>query len=68
MKSTSSRNQGTAVDWSAPVRPNATAAKELYLESLLLIERLHRRFLDVIKVELERLGVKDVNNVQSLIL
>ena len=44
------------------------AEMELYLESLLLIERLHRRFLDVLKSELERLGRTDVNSVQSLIL
>ena len=33
-----------------------------------LIERLHRRFLDVIKAELDRLGIQDINNVQTLIL
>jgi DNA-binding MarR family transcriptional regulator len=33
-----------------------------------LIERLHRRFLDVIKTELDRLGIEDINNVQTLIL
>lgn len=42
--------------------------KETYLESVRLIERLHRRFLDVIKAELDRLGVQDINNVQVLIL
>jgi len=42
--------------------------KEVYIESILLIERLHRRFLDVIKTELERLKVEDTNNVQTLIL
>lgn len=42
--------------------------KEIYLESILLIERLHRRFLDVIKAELERLRIDDINNVQTLIL
>ncbi len=42
--------------------------KESYLETLQLIERLHRRFLDVVKIELDRLGVEDINNVQSLIL
>ena len=40
----------------------------LYREALLLIERLHRRFLDVLKAELDRLGRGDVNNVQALIL
>lgn len=42
--------------------------KEIYLESILLIERLHRRFLDVIKTELDRLKKDDINNVQTLIL
>jgi DNA-binding MarR family transcriptional regulator len=43
-------------------------AKQVYLETLSLIERLHRRFLDVVKAELDHLGLQDVNNVQSLIL
>jgi DNA-binding MarR family transcriptional regulator len=38
------------------------------METVLLIERLHRRFLDVVKAELERLKVDDINNVQTLIL
>ncbi len=42
--------------------------KEAYLESISLIERLHRRFLDVVKAELDRLSIDDINNVQSLIL
>jgi DNA-binding MarR family transcriptional regulator len=42
--------------------------KDQYLISIRLIERLHRRFLDVIKAELDRLGVEDINNVQTLIL
>lgn len=42
--------------------------KNSYLETIRLIERLHRRFLDVIKTELDRLGVEDINNVQTLIL
>ena len=39
-----------------------------YYESIQLIERLHRHFLDVLKVELEKKGVQDINNVQSMIL
>ena len=42
--------------------------KEQYLISIRLIERLHRRFLDVIKAELDRFGIEDINNVQALIL
>ncbi len=39
-----------------------------YFECITLVERLHRQFLDVLKVELERSGIQDINNVQSLIL
>jgi DNA-binding MarR family transcriptional regulator len=42
--------------------------KQIYTESILLIERLHRRFLDVIKTELDRLKMDDINNIQTLIL
>lgn len=41
---------------------------DVYLETILLIERLHRRFLDVIKAELDRLKIEDLNNIQTLIL
>ena len=39
-----------------------------YVETLSLIERLHRLLLDVIKDEFERLGRLDVNSVQALLL
>lgn len=39
-----------------------------YYESIQLIERLHRHFLDVLKVELDRKGIQDINNVQTMIL
>ncbi len=39
-----------------------------YIELTLLIERLHRRFLDVLRTELNRLGIRDINGVQALIL
>lgn len=42
--------------------------KQLYVETISLIERLHRRFLDVIKTELDKLGIDDINNIQTLIL
>ena len=47
---------------------NVEEFKRVYLDSLQLIERLHRRFLDVVKVELDRLRIQDINNIQSLIL
>lgn len=42
--------------------------KDVYIESILLVERLHRHFLDVVKAELDRLKIEDVNNIQTLIL
>lgn len=39
-----------------------------YLEALRLVERLHRRLLDVIKDEFDRNGRSDVNSVQALLL
>ena len=39
-----------------------------YLDSLALVERLHRLLLDVIKDEFERLGVLEINAVQALLL
>ena len=56
-------------------RPEAAAADEgkaevrpLYLEALTLVERLHRRLLDVIKDEFDRRGRSDINSVQALLL
>ena len=42
--------------------------KHIYTEAVLMIERLHRRFLDVVNTELERMKTDDINNVQALIL
>lgn len=39
-----------------------------YLESLALVERLHRLLLDVVKDEFERVGVLEINSVQALLL
>lgn len=42
--------------------------KSRYLQALSLIERLHRRLLEVIKDDFERHGESDVNPVQALLL
>jgi DNA-binding MarR family transcriptional regulator len=39
-----------------------------YLEAVSLIERLHRHFLELVKLELEGLGIHDINNVQGMML
>ena len=39
-----------------------------YMDTLSMVERLHRLLLDVIKDEFERLGLLDINAVQALLL
>ncbi len=39
-----------------------------YLDTLSLVERLHRLLLDVLKDEFERVGVLEINAVQALLL
>jgi DNA-binding MarR family transcriptional regulator len=39
-----------------------------YIETLAMLERLHRLLLDVIKDEFERLGILEINAVQALLL
>jgi DNA-binding MarR family transcriptional regulator len=39
-----------------------------YLDVIAIVERLHRQFLEVIKLELDKEGVHDINNVQAMIL
>lgn len=48
--------------------PRNNPLKPKYLEVLNLIERLHRRLLDVIKDDFERHGEPEVNPVQALLL
>jgi DNA-binding MarR family transcriptional regulator len=42
--------------------------RPLYLDALTLVERLHRRLLDVIKDEFDRRRRIDINSVQALVL
>ena len=42
--------------------------RQAYYEAVLLIERVHRHFLEVVKADLDRAGIQDINNVQALIL
>ena len=41
---------------------------DAYPDVIALIERLHRHFLEVVKVELDGLGIHDINNVQGMML
>lgn len=42
--------------------------KQNYLDAIQLIERLHRQYLEVLKNELERAKIADINNIQAMIL
>ncbi len=46
----------------------APPLKPLIREAVMLVERVHRRFLDAVKDELERLGRTEINAVQALLL
>ena len=52
----------------APLPARDAAFVRSYLDTLTLLERLHRLLLDVIKDEFERLNILDVNPVQALLL
>ena len=58
---TQSEEAATRAERIAAVRP-------VYLETLTMVVRLHRRLLDVIKDEFDRRGRSDVNAVQALLL
>lgn len=60
------RNQAQEARADLPVQKQEL--KTRYIEALTLIERLHRRLLDVVKDEFERGGDPDVNAVQALLL
>jgi DNA-binding MarR family transcriptional regulator len=43
-------------------------SEHLYLEVISLVERLHRQFLDVVKLELDGFGTHDINSGQAMML
>ena len=51
-----------------PAEPAAKGLKDVYLETLTMVERLHRRLLDVVKDEFDRRGRDDINAVQAILL
>jgi DNA-binding MarR family transcriptional regulator len=55
-------NQGS----DTPEKENGLRSQ--YLEALQLVERLHRRLLDVVKDEFDRSGRDDINSIQALLL
>lgn len=51
-----------------PAMPDIADTSDAYLESLQLLERMHRLMLDLVKDEFERLGRNDLTPVQAMIL
>lgn len=51
-----------------PAGNQRPSMNDLYLEAISLVERLHRQFLEVVKLELEGLRIHDINNVQAMML
>ncbi len=61
-------NTQRKMDGPVPFAASETALRSLYLEALQLVERLHRRLLDVVKDEFDRNGRSDINATQALLL
>jgi DNA-binding MarR family transcriptional regulator len=58
-----------AMPQSAPAAPALSEAQsETYVQLTRTVERLHRRFLDVLRSEITRAGIHDINAVQALML
>ena len=61
--------------WATPL-PNAQEQRVAmeavmdnpYLQVISYVERIHRQFLEVVKLELEGFGIHDINNVQAMML
>ncbi len=61
-------NTVTKMEANAVRNDKLDAVRPVYLEALTLVERLHRRLLDVIKDEFDRKGRTEINAVQALLL
>jgi hypothetical protein len=57
---------GTAAGAAVPVRIVERLIVRVRLRRV--VERLHRQFLEVVKLEIEGLGIHDINNVQGMML
>jgi DNA-binding MarR family transcriptional regulator len=50
------------------LRPGRGTGTAIYHDIARIVERMHRRFLDVVRVELSRVGIDDISPVQVLML
>ena len=51
-----------------PSSPSVSTGPNVLLDLPRLIERMHRRFLDVVRIELARQGMNDISPVQAMML
>ncbi len=51
-----------------PAADHDPAVTEIYLQIIRMIERLHRRHLDMLRYELDRLGVDGISAAQALMM
>ena len=61
-------NNAVKIEASSDRMERISEVRPVYHEALTLVERLHRRLLDVIKDEFDRRNRADVNSVQALLL
>jgi DNA-binding MarR family transcriptional regulator len=67
-RSESARSEPDLADHCDDVRPGRATGTAIYHDIARIVERMHRRFLDVVRVELSRVGIDDVSPVQVLML
>jgi DNA-binding MarR family transcriptional regulator len=63
-----SRPEQVVADTGDDLRPGRTTGTAIYHDIARIVERMHRRFLDVVRVELGRVGIDDISPVQVLML
>lgn len=62
------RSELDDADHGDDIRQGRSTGTAIYHDIARIVERMHRRFLDVVRVELSRVGIDDVSPVQVLML
>jgi DNA-binding MarR family transcriptional regulator len=62
------RSEQDVADHGDDIRPGRSTGTAIYHDIARIVERMHRRFLDVVRVELSRVGIDDISPVQVLML
>jgi DNA-binding MarR family transcriptional regulator len=62
------RSELDIADHGDDIRAGRSTGTAIYHDIARIVERMHRRFLDVVRVELSRVGIDDISPVQVLML